>query len=218
MIEAGLEFQASARRLIVESFLALPGELRPTHESVNEDGADTRIRNYDKFLDAVMKRETGFFLKSSNVTYDVSLAGGRSIICNCFLDVDSTLAKNFLIHMALAQPIFGFACAPEEREWRNRVVTKQGVNTIESWVGRDTQKYIPGLYWLTLLPAALAEKHGIPLPVIDGVAIEHIKLEGDQHFFRFYEEPEDWRSTLPSRSCARRCLACSISRKSDFSS
>ncbi len=194
MIEAGLEFQASARRLVVESFLLLPGELRPTHESANEDEAATKIQDYDKFLEGVMKHETGFFLKGPSITYDISLAGNRSIICNCFLDVDPALAKIFLTLMAKAQPVFGFACAPEEREYRNRVTIKQGVNTIESWVGRDTQKYIPGLYWLTLLPAELAEKRGASLSVIGGIALEHLELEGQQHLFRFYEKPENWRS------------------------
>lgn len=194
MIEAGLEFRASARWLIVESFLTLPGELCPTHESANEDKAGTRIQDYNKFLEGVMKRETGFFLKGPIVTYDISLAGNRSIICNCFLDVDPALAKTFLTLMAKAQPIFGFACAPEEREYRNRVTTKQGVNTIESWVGRDTQKYIPGLYWLTLLSPELAEKHGVSLSVLGETALEHLELEGQQNLFRFYEKPEDWQS------------------------
>jgi hypothetical protein len=96
--------------------------------------------------------------------------------------------------MAVANPIFGFACAPEEKQAKNRVTTKQGANTIESWVGRDTRKYVPGLYWLTLLPAALAERHGVSLAAIEGVALEHVELQGGQHLFRFYEEPENWRS------------------------
>jgi len=96
--------------------------------------------------------------------------------------------------MATARPIFGFACVPEEREQRNRVTIKQGLNTIDSWVGRDTKKYIPGLYWWTLLPASLADRHGVSLPTIARTALEHIELEGQQHLLRFYENPEDWRS------------------------
>jgi|SRR6185312_1172663 len=194
MIEAGLEFPPSARRHVVEAFLSLPEELRPTHESVNESEIGSEIRDYSAFLRALEKRETGLFLKNIAVTYDISLAGQASIICSCFLDVNPFLVKSFMVHMATARPIFGFACAPEEREYRNRVTTKQGVNTIESWVGRDTKKYIPGLYWLTLLPAELAEKQGVSLSTIGETALEHLELEGQQHLFRFYEKPEDWRS------------------------
>jgi hypothetical protein len=195
MIEAGLEFPYSARRLVIEAFLSLPDELRPTHESLDEDGVGREIKDRDRLLEATLKRETGFFLKGLHLTYDLSFAGTYPIRCNCFLDIDPVLVKKFMLHMASAQPIFGFACAPEERELRNRVTTKQGVNTIESWVGRDTQRYIPGFYWLTLLPVALAEKHGVPLSLIEGVALEHMEPEGGQHFFRFYDDPNDWRST-----------------------
>ena len=118
------------------------------------------------------------------------------MVCDCFMDVRPDAAKQFLEHMAAAQPNFGFACAPDERERRNRVTTKQGVNTIESWVGRDTQKYVPGFYWLTLLPDALAQRHGIPLTAVNEVAKEHIELGGGQHLFRFYDRAEDWVETL----------------------
>jgi hypothetical protein len=77
---------------------------------------------------------------------------------------------------------------------RNRITTQLGINTIHSWIGRDTQKYVPGLYWWTLLPASLAQQHGIPLSVVVGAALEHIELEGHQHLLRFYEKPEDWQS------------------------
>ena len=54
--------------------------------------------------------------------------------------------------------------------------------------------YIPVLYWLTLLPAALAERHHVPLAALQHVALEHVELDGGQHLFRFYERPADWRS------------------------
>jgi hypothetical protein len=59
-------------------------------------------------------------------------------------------------------------------------------------VGRDTQRYVPGLYWMTLLPRALAERHGVPLPALAAAALEHVALDGDQHLFRFYDKPSDW--------------------------
>ena len=114
--------------------------------------------------------------------------------CNCLLDVAPELIKAFLIHMMSAQPIFGFACEPQERDQRNRINTKQGINNIESWVGRDPQNYIPGLYWWTILPNALAEKHRVPLAAIKPIALEHVRIEGGQNLFRFYEKPDGWRA------------------------
>jgi hypothetical protein len=59
---------------------------------------------------------------------------------------------------------------------------------------RDSQKYVPGLYWLTLLSDALVAKHGVPLSEVAQIALEHIELEDGQHLFRFYDRPEEWRS------------------------
>lgn len=96
--------------------------------------------------------------------------------------------------MASAQPIFGYACADEERYHWNRVKTRQGINAIERWVGRDPKKYVPGLYWWTLLPAALAQQHHVSLEAVKKVAIEHVEIEVSQHLFRFYDQPQDWQS------------------------
>jgi hypothetical protein len=198
MITAELEFESGSLDRVLASFLSLPPSLRPTHFSDDEVDVSCRkaIDNSKDFTLFFDKRTTGFFLFGPTLNCLGSIAPGKSVLMYCSIDGEPDLAKQFLIHMALAQPIFGFACAPEERECRNRVTIKQGVNSIESWVGRDTQKYVPGLYWLTLLPAALAQKHNIPLTVVEGIALDHIEIEGGQHLFRFYEEPEDWRSTV----------------------
>lgn len=195
MITVELTFLPSAKRRVLQSFLTLPEELRPTHRSAGENDIGTSIGDPDRSCDDMEKSGSGFFLKRSHATYDLIFAGDRPIVCNCFLDLKPSLVEILLIHMAGLHPIFGFACAWDELERRNRVTIKQGVNTIESWVGRNTQKYIPGLYWLTLLPGALAKKHGISLTTIEQAALEHTVLEDDQHLFRFYERPEDWRSS-----------------------
>lgn len=195
MIDSTLEFPPQALRTVLAAFLALPDGLRPTHHSVGEDDIGEPIHDRARQFETLAKRTSGFFLKGSRVTYDIILAGTKPIICNCFLEVEASLAKQFLMHMAAAQPTFGFACSRDERYQRNRVTIKQGVNTIESWVGRDTQKYVSGFYWLTLLPDALAKQHGVPLSEVEKVAQEHIELEGGQHLFRFYERPEDWQAT-----------------------
>lgn len=197
MISAELEFESESLDRVLAIFLSLPPSLRPTHFSDDEVDVSRRkaIDNSRDFALFFNNRTTGFFLFGPALNCLASIVPGKSILMYCSIDGEPDLAKRFMVHMALAQPIFGFACAPEEREWRNQVVIKQGVNTIESWVGRDTRKYVPGLYWLTLLPVTLAKKHGVPLSVIEGVALEHMELEGGQHFFRFYEEPGDWRST-----------------------
>jgi len=204
LIKAELEFQIPARSDAVERLLSLPQGLRPTHQHLGEDDVGTAIGKKDALIRSLESNEAGLYLSSSNSIYDVRKSRNSTFICNGYFERPSPPAiKNFLLHMAGANPIFGFACTPEEKEAKNRVTTKQGVNTIESWVGRDTRKYIPGLYWLTLLSTALAEKHNVSLPAIEGVALEHIELEDGQHLFRFYEEPEKWRcATEVAKLCS----------------
>lgn len=195
MIVSTLEFPRDALRSVVASFFSLPEEIRPTQHSFGEDEVGKPIRDHATLLNALAKRMSGFFLKGSRVTYDVSLAGNKPIICNCFLEVEPILAKQFLLHMAAALPTFGYACAEEESYQRNRVITRlDEKTTVESWVGRDTKKYVPGFYWLTLLPDALAKQHGVSLLAVEKAAQEHL-IDDGQHLFRFYERPEDWQAT-----------------------
>ena len=197
MIEAGLEFGDRQVDRVVAAFVALPPPLRPVHFSHEEHvvrPAD-QVEDRGRFSAFLAKSQSGFFLLGQGVTYSIRIATGRSLICDCFINVEPEVAKQFLIQMSVAGPLFGFACSPGEREHRNRVTTRQGVNTTESWVGRDTNRYIPGLYWLTLLSSALIEQHGIALSALEAVARERIALEEGLNLFCFYERPEDWQKT-----------------------
>jgi hypothetical protein len=196
MIEAGLEFDGAIDR-VLKAFVDLPASLRPVHVSHDEKPARDadRVADPKRLAEFVAKSKSGFFLLGPGLTYSLRIATGRPIICDCFLDVAPETAEHFLAHMSKAMPIFGFACMPSERERRNRVTTQQGASKIESWVGRDTQRYVPGLYWLTLLPEALLRQHDIPLSAVMAVARQHTELENGQHLFRLYERPEDWQTT-----------------------
>jgi hypothetical protein len=196
MIEAGLVFEGTIHRM-VSAFTELSPPLRPIHFSCEEKvGSDADLIEDQKLFTAfVTKNKSGFFLLGPTVTYSIRIASGRPVICDCFIDAEPEFAKHFLIHMSKIQPLFGFACAPGERERRNRVTKQQGANSIESWVGRDAQKYVPGFYWLTLLPENLAKNHGISLSAVANVALEHSELDDGQHMFRFYDQPEDWQAT-----------------------
>lgn len=197
MIQARLDFD-DAIDPVLKTLADLPAMLRPIYFSHDEKVANDadRIGDQDRFSAFVARSKSGFILFGpSGVSYSIRIAEGNPLICDCFLDVAAEAVEYFLKHMSKARPIFGFACMPAERERRNRVTTQQGLNKIESWVGRDTQRYVPGLYWLTLLPEPLARQHGVSLSAVGAIAQEHVELEGGQHLFRFYERPEDWQGT-----------------------
>lgn len=47
---------------------------------------------------------------------------------------------------------FFFAADRDEYEHRNRFKAEVGDSLVEAWVGRDLTRYLPGLYWRTMLP------------------------------------------------------------------
>lgn len=196
MIETELVFHTGTFRQVARALLSLPKGLRPTHHSLGEDETGLPIDDPVAFASSVEEQPPGPFLTGPCCSFHFSLASPRPLICRGDLDVAPDLAKRFMLEMAGIKPIFGFACTSEERYQRNRITLRQGVNTIESWVGRDTEKYVPGFYWLTLLSDALAKQHDISIDSVKAVVLEHIELEGGQHLFRFFDRPEDWQSAI----------------------
>jgi hypothetical protein len=195
MIGATLTFPSPMTNSVTKTLLGLPKQLRPTSFTLAEDEPATTIGDVDVFLKNFKMPSIGVYLKSSIVEYDLRRAGPHTFVVDADLGtITDDAVRDYLIHMATLHPIFGFACTQEELEYRNRLTTTFGINVMGSWVGRDPRRYIPGLYWWTLLPASLAEQHGVSLSTLVQAAREHIELEGQQHLLRFYSEPEDWRS------------------------
>ncbi|PIV31053.1 MAG: hypothetical protein COS35_03360 [Zetaproteobacteria bacterium CG02_land_8_20_14_3_00_50_9] len=62
---------------------------------------------------------------------------------------------------------------------------------IESWVGRDLSKYIPGLYWQTYISVDLAKEHSFDLAKACQIAEESTDYEKGV-LLRFFEDPLDW--------------------------
>lgn len=195
MIEIRLEFKPGMLKQLAEKLLSLPLELRPSHVSLAENEKAKAIGDKKGFIDSLNEGSLGPYLTGDHCAYQISLAAPKPIICEGTLDAQPALAKLFLMEMSSISPIFGFACLQEEWFQKNRITTQQGINKIESWVGRDTEKYVPGLYWLTLISDALSDRHGVSLSAVQNEAKEHVTLEGGQHLFRFYDQPEDWRKT-----------------------
>ena len=92
---------------------------------------------------------------------------------------------------------FGYACAHEEREHRNRVVRKMSYGVHEGWVGRDFSRYLPGLYWLTVIPVDLQQRLGVSVDRLRDLALELKLLSNRNWLVRLYEEPQGWRNEAP---------------------
>jgi hypothetical protein len=203
MITSSIEIPHADLRFVVQALCTLPEPLRPTHHRFGEDEDGKPIKELEKFLDLQTNAGLGPFLTSDAATYDVGFFDGlvgdervksKTITCRITFKCDADLISIFFNHISVVRPIFGFACDESEYQYRNRVIAKRGMNTVESWVGRDLEKYVPGLYWFTLLSDSLLERHNVSISSIKALALHHSQPSDGLHLFNFYERPSDWKN------------------------
>jgi hypothetical protein len=203
---------------LVEALKELPEPIRPVYFAADEG----RIKKADKLTDekrfhAFLKENAlGFFLYTeNNSSYDISTSsvGYAHVGLYATSEVQNDCAVYFLKRMAELNPVFGYACDYQEQTpdstgsyvlsngdsigeyyHRNRHYFTIGKNHIESWIGRDLDKYIPGVYWLTLLSDDMLARHGVNVADLLSETVANETLENRSiHLLRFFDKPEDWR-------------------------
>jgi PKD domain len=150
------------------------------------------------------------------VSYQWTQTSGPSVTLNSTTlaeGLSSELAATFFKCSAEHKPVFGFACdyqkpvpdangsyvishrgARSEYDHRNRYYITLGKNNIEDWIGRKLEKYIPGVYWYTLLSDGLLTQHGVKLADLAAEAMTAETLgDGSLHLLKFFESPEEWK-------------------------
>jgi len=196
MIEMGLEFDLAIHE-VVELLLSFPEPLRPQQYSDAEVAPCGRrsIGGHAAFLEKTRARKGGIFLYNERVIYGLT-AAGNSLRSQATADVDDEVGaaavESLFTGPLLAGCHFGYACVREERIARNRVSVQRGINSIEAWVGRDTRKVIPGLYWMTLLSRKLADLHKVDIDKAAAEAVETWTISDTCLVFKMYDAPQRW--------------------------
>lgn len=137
----------------------------------------------------------GYFLHAPDALYSVGFFKHEAEL---FISCASDEAAFDLMRLLAKFPIiYSYAGQFEEREHQNRITAKKTYGTEEMWVGRDYNRYLPGLYWLNLIPKSLLERHGISEKAIKSIALscEHV---GDKNYLiQLYPSSSDWREHAP---------------------
>ena len=168
---------------VMKALCGLFEPLRATRHGESEDDVGQPITSLDDPL--------GSILWAKGAKYLVWSPSGREVECTCEFKVDPSIVQPFMERMATLAPIFGYACAWEEYLHRNQIVVKLRTGTLEAMLGKDVSKYVPGLYWLTMLSESLS--HQVPLAELEDAAIEDVALDGGARIFRFHDHPAKWR-------------------------
>ena len=115
----------------------------------------------------------GFLLHAKECIYNISIRDKGYSTLNIFPSgsLSTNWIETFFETIAVANPMFGYAAAGSEYKHRNRIFVTQGKNHIESWVGRDLNKYIPGLYYYTLLSKRVLDTLGVSYSELVSLAL-----------------------------------------------
>jgi hypothetical protein len=214
---------------LVNNLQGLPESIRPIYFAQDEGKIvkANLLLNEKRFRDFRHENATGFFLYAENKTpYDISIRRSGYSEVTLYLpdDVSNGLVPLFFRSVAEHKPVFGFACDEVEYDHRNRYYITIGKNHIESWIGRKLEKYIPGVYWYTLISKPLLKQHGVSFADLSAEAIS-VETLGDGHLLKFFEDPEDWQQNagrlddLCERIAgvfSRRQVEVAMSRITDF--
>jgi hypothetical protein len=175
---------------------SLPSQLRPSRFSSEEDESEAKgqVSDVAQFSTFAAKNAYGFFLFSERARYNIVLRP-KDGFCNLVADpLGDDLAESeavlILKAVASAGSVFAFAANPEEYHHRNRYVRTLGANQFEAWIGRDLRKYLPGIYWLTVLSKAHSEAVA---RLTATLAATVTQMDSEHWLIKAFENPNNWQ-------------------------
>ena len=190
----GLYFAMAHRKQALNRLFDLQKNQRPQYFHLEEFPKRKdlkKIRSADdleQYLDLPMN--SLFFLSSESSKIFVRRQNSNLLIRG---ENDSTWHETFSIlrHMMSACPLFGYGSCDEEYAHRNQLVVETTMGMEYSFNGRDIDRYVPGIYWITLLSDQLINMHKVRIDSLYSASTIHVN-EFNAHLFQFYTNPEEW--------------------------
>lgn len=198
---------------------SLPRQIRPDRFSSDEDEekVEGRIDDGLKFKTFIAKNRYGFFLFGERARYNVVPHPKNGFSHLMADELDGGLAESDAIAVlnvsVSAGAAFAFAASSEEYHHRNRYVRTLGENQFEAWIGRDARKYVPGVYWLTVLSAEHADtvatfskSLGATITQMDSQHVLLKVFDSPNEWQRHADRIDEWLAKQPSFFSKRRVL------------
>jgi hypothetical protein len=151
---------------IPEAIGRFPEVIRPTHFGQSEERHDPRFPLSRAGAKEALEQLThsGYLLFGDDVVDTLSPpvdGHGELFVSSGEGGVPADELKNLTHTLAELGFEFGFIAEWEEYLHRNQHKCRLQNGKIQSWVGRNLSKYLPGLYWISVLRTGLAKKFGI---------------------------------------------------------
>ncbi|MEQ1591029.1 MAG: hypothetical protein ABL892_01430 [Thiobacillaceae bacterium] len=198
-VEVAIYFEKRGAEKLMTSLMNLPEALIPRlfSSAENRKIKKNQVADTVRFESFKQRNPAGYFLYADSCTYDLSTHSKEYLVLyvdDFKFDQDYNFIRDIFREALSVSPVFGYAADYDERYHRNRMCRTFGENKTEAWIGRDMDKYIPGVYWYTLLSNALLGKHRVDIADLEAEAISSEALgDGSFHLLKFYEEPDEWK-------------------------
>jgi hypothetical protein len=175
----------------------LPAPVRPQYfgESEKQGSKANRVDNSELFSKFVRNHPGGFFLFADDSLFQFFTAGKTPtyFVACCSKMLSAKVLKAVFESVASIDVPFAIAADEGEYRHRNRIFHEIGKNNIESWVGRDIRKYLPGLYWCTMISESLLRVHNVDLSALEASALSSDQI-GGCHLLKFFDSSKDWEA------------------------
>lgn len=192
-LEITIYFYRENAEKILDVLLGLPDEHKPLYYS--SEGIKEKqnvIKDTAKFEEFKRKNQLGYCMFGDTYSLDFSL---NSFGLSHLYIVDAGSFESYvpeLFRSLSSSPIFGYAALKEEYRHRNQyhATIEQGESF--TWIGRDLEKYLSGVYWYTLVSDEILEKHSINIEDLRHESKRTVTF-GSTHLLQFFEKPENWQ-------------------------
>jgi hypothetical protein len=187
MFEVELSFKMSSECSVLAQLRHLSETFRPRLISDDEDGPRRRL-NFDR---TTALEELRGFLWSDECQFQLNAKNAETFTLLAFTESART-AQTLVQQFVTLDIIFGYACLSRERDHRNRIARDMPYGYHEAWVGRNYEKYLPGVYWFTAFSVFLQNTWGINLDSLRNIVESVTILSNSAIFVQAYESPDQW--------------------------
>ncbi|MFQ4138136.1 hypothetical protein PGN35_017640 [Nodosilinea sp. PGN35] len=181
---------------IINFVCALPAPFKPVFYSEEEEPESKEIIAFDEeSVELILSQPPQKYFLSSNICrYHILLREDYAVLYvdNFTFPFNSTIDA-LIERISEVSIYFGCICEEEERIHRNKVNRVMGKNIIESWVGRNPFRKVPGLYWKTILSSQIIVQNNLDIEKIKESAKHIYPLTKKAFVLTFFEDPQDWR-------------------------
>lgn len=173
--------------------------VRPDRFSRDEEpkkGEVWPISDKRRFEEFRAENHSGYFLIGKGSYYDVGPHDNPRKVC--FYCRSAKRATNFgneiLDSFANCSAVYGFGSSWEEYEARNRYVLHfVGRGRVLGFLGRDFNRYVPGLYWLNYISDRYRKAVPVPWEAIAEQTGRELRKTSNGVVLQLYDKPSDWQ-------------------------